>query len=85
MDLINNNACCKCTRDTLGIIFWRRGQVSTNKKIARNEDVNVYFQVNAWAERTISIERGENTIAGCFRNKNVLKLEAGMLGKIRTF
>ena len=23
--------------------------------------------------------------AGCFRNKNVLKLEAGMLEKIRTF
>ena len=73
--MINDNARCKC----------RKGQVSTNKKIAGNKDIDVYFQVNAWADTTISIERGDSTTAGYFRNKNVLKLEAGMLGKIRTF
>ena len=52
MGLINNNAFCKCASDTLGIIFWRKGQVSTNKKMAGNKDINVYFLVNAWADTT---------------------------------
>ena len=69
MGLIKNDAYCKCVSDTLRIVFWRKGQVSTNKKIAGNKEINVYFRVNAWADTTISIEKGENATAGCFRNK----------------
>ena len=47
------------------------------KRWLETKDINVYF--------IHLIEKGENTTAGCFRNKNVLKLEAGMLEKIRTF
>ena len=49
--------------------------------------MDVYFQTNAWAGTTMSIKWMENFVfaASCLRNKNVPKLEAGMLAKIRTF
>ena len=40
---------------------------------------------NAWAETTSSIQWVFLSTAGYFRNKNVLKHEAEMLEKIRTF
>ena len=47
-------------------------------------DIDVYFQANAQADTTMSIKWVEKTqfAAGCLRNKNILKLRAGMMEKI---
>ena len=57
-------------------------------KSALNKDIDVYILANAWANTIMSIEWVEKIFlftAHYLRNKNVPKLEAGMLAKIRTF
>ena len=49
---------------------------------------DVAFHVSMFANKQLFILRYSfffSFTAGCLRNKNVLKLEAGMLEKIRTF
>ena len=82
---LTNNANCKCAlelRAKIGDYFLGgKHKSAPTKKWPGTRAFNIF---NAWADTTISILIFLST-AGYFRNKNVLKHEAELLEKIRTF
>ena len=83
MALTNDDACCKYAWE-LRAESWNRGSLYNGKnKSALNKNIEPMLkplqlcQLSGWKFSLLT--------TGCLRNKNVLKFEAGMLEKIRTF
>ena len=48
----------------LAVIFRGKGKrISSDEKAAYNKDIDIYYQDNAWADTTVSVEWVENTLS----------------------